>query len=131
MSAASKGSQFDVDVARRILMFRIWGLWDQADLTFFQQEIKEHIKRLGPGPWCVYADITEYPPQPDDIARGIQEMMGLAAHSGMIKAAHLIHASKSEIQVKRLAEQIQAPNFHFFRSAKEAIAWLMDKQAAA
>jgi len=54
-------------------------------------------------------------------------MMALAAKSGMTKAAHLVNKAMTELQVKRLAAEVNAPNFRFLKSEKDAMDWLANK----
>lgn len=131
MNASSKGSQFDVDGSRRIIKFKLWGLWEDQHLKAFQDGIKASVQKLGPGTFSVYVDITEYPPQRPEISKGNQEMMTLAMQNGMTKAAHLVNRTMTELQVKRLSDEVGAPNFRFFKSEKEAMDWLTEKNAAA
>ena len=127
MSAPKKGSEFSLDTTRRILKFKLWGLWDEEHLKTFQEGVKANLAQLGPGPFAVYVDIIEYPPQHPNISKGAQEMMALAVRTGMRKAAHLVNKNMTELQVKRLADEIGAQNFRFFRTEKEAMDWLLEK----
>jgi hypothetical protein len=131
MNAPSKGSHFDVDVAKRIIKFKLWGLWEDQHVKAFQDGIRASMQKLGPGPFCVYVDLTESPPQRPEVNKGCQEMMALAVQNGMTKAAHLVNRTMTELQVKRLSDEVGAPNFRFFQSGKEAMDWLMEKRAAA
>jgi len=124
MDAPSKGCEFRIDRERRLLTFRLWGLWDEQALSTFQEAFRENLETLGPGPFRVYVDLSEFPPQRSDIGKGAQEMMALATRSGMTKAAHLVGKAMTELQVKRLAAEVNAPEFRFFKTEKEALNWL-------
>lgn len=124
MDAPSKGCEFRVDREKRLLTFRLWGLWDEQALSTFQEAFRENLETLGPGPFRVYVDLSEFPPQRSDIGKGAQEMMALATRSGMTKAAHLVGKAMTELQVKRLAAEVNAPEFRFFKTEKEALNWL-------
>ena len=127
MSTPGKGSEFTLDSIKRILKFRLWGLWDSEHIKAFQEDLQANMAKLGPGPFVVYVDITEFPPQRPDIAKGAQEMMALAAKKGCLKNAHLVNKTMTELQVKRLSDEVGAPNFRFFRTEKEAMDWLLAK----
>jgi hypothetical protein len=127
MNAADKGSEFAVDASSRIIKFKLRGLWQEQQLKTFCDGLRESIAKLGAGPFCVYADIVDYPAQRPEIGKGAQQMMAYAASAGMVKAAHVVNAVMTEIQVKRLAKEVNAPNFRFFRTEKEAMEWLSEK----
>ena len=129
MDAPSKGFDFKVDSERRLLTFRLWGLWDEQTVRAFQDGFRENLETLGPGPFRVYVDVAEFPPQRTDVGRGAQEMMALATKSGMTKAAHLVGKAMTELQIKRLAAEVNAPEFRFFKTEKEALDWLMQSDS--
>jgi hypothetical protein len=52
------------------------GLWEELHVKTFQDGVKENVGKLGAGPFCVYVDITEYPPQRPDITKGAREWTG-------------------------------------------------------
>jgi hypothetical protein len=124
MDSPSKGCEFRVDREKRLLTFRLWGLWDEQTVSAFQDGFRENLETLGPGPFCVYVDVSEFPPQRADIGKGGQKMMALATKSGMTKAAHLVGKAMTELQIKRLAAEVNAPEFRFFKTEKEALDWL-------
>ena len=126
MSAAS-GSEISVDSIRRIVKFRLWGLWEPEHVREFCEGIRIAIGKLGRGPFCVFADISQYPAQRPEINKEIQESMTQAVKAGMVKAAHVVNGAMTEMQVKRLAKEVNAPNFRFFKTEKEASAWLAEK----
>ena len=124
MDAPSKGYEFGLDLDERLLTFRLWGLWDDQTIRTFQDRFRDHLEKLGPGPFRVYVDLSRFPPQRADIGKGAQEMMALATRSGMTKAAHLVGKAMTELQIKRLAAEVNAPEFRFFKTEKQARDWL-------
>ena len=124
MDAPSKGCEFRLDHDRRLLMFRLRGLWDEEAVSAFQTSFRDQLEQLGPGPFRVYVDLTDFPPQRADVGKGAQEMMVLATRLGMNKAAHLIGRTMTELQIKRLAAEVNAPEFRFFTREEEAFEWL-------
>jgi len=125
VDTSNKGSTFDVDLANRILKFRIWGLWEEEELKAWQQEFKVRLQTLGSGAFSVYVHMADFPPQRPDISKGLQEIMALALRAGMVRASHLVSRTMTELQIKRLSDEVGAPNFRFFKTEKEAIDWLL------
>ena len=124
---ANAGSEFWLDEERRLLRIKLWGMWKQADLEAFQRGFREQLKKLGRGPFCVYADISECPPQNPEIADGCQQMMVSARQAGMTRAANIVHHATTKLQIKRMSNEAHTSNFRFFNSEKEAMAWLLEE----
>lgn len=127
MNSSDKGSKFDLDFANRIFKFTLWGLWEEQHLKAWQQGFRENLQKFGEGEFYVYVDMSNFPPQRPEITKGMQEMMALAMKSGMTKASHLVSRTMTELQIKRLSDEVGAPNFRFFGSEEEAMNYLLPK----
>jgi serine/threonine-protein kinase len=51
--------------------------------------------------------------------------MEFAASHGMLRAANLVHSALSKMQIARLSKDMGLPEYSFFTSEEEAVAWLL------
>jgi hypothetical protein len=58
--------------------------------------------------WTVLGDLSNYPPQPDDISKGHEALMLHSATSGMAKGVLVVPKAVVAMQMKRIAGKARA-----------------------
>ncbi|WP_437304907.1 protein kinase domain-containing protein [Sorangium sp. So ce388] len=115
------------DAATGVLHVKVWGFWDvdegRAYLDDFRQKAST-LLHLGK-PWYVLADIADFPPQKPDVSPYVEQTMAYAVEHGMRKAANLVNSALSKMQISRLSAAMGLPEYSFFTSEADAIAWLL------
>lgn len=124
MDKAPKGHRVELDEERRICFLKVWGLWSEADGQAYAAHFAAVIE-----PWLgtrfdVVADISEFPPQREEVSVHIQETMRHAAANGLRRAANVVSSAMTKLQIQRLSEETGLPAFSFFTSVNDAVKWL-------
>ncbi|KYF77919.1 hypothetical protein BE11_51005, partial [Sorangium cellulosum] len=125
--ASQRRFQIRADLATGILHVKVWGFWDieeaKAYLDDFRQKASAllHLGR----PWYVLADIADFPPQKPDVSPYVGQTMAYAVEHDMRRAANLVHSALSKMQISRLSAAMGLPEYSFFTSEADAIAWLL------
>ncbi|WP_437925767.1 serine/threonine-protein kinase [Sorangium sp. So ce291] len=119
--------QVRADIATGILHVKVWGFWDvdegRAYLDDFRYKAST-LLHLGK-PWYVLADIADFPPQKPDVSPYVEQTMAYAVEHGMRRAANLVNSALSKMQISRLSAAMGLPEYSFFTSEADAIAWLL------
>ncbi|WP_438005508.1 serine/threonine-protein kinase [Sorangium sp. So ce321] len=115
------------DTATGVLHVKVWGFWDvdegRAYLDDFRQKAST-LLHLGK-PWYVLADIADFPPQKPDVSPYVEQTMAYAVEHGMRRAANLVNSALSKMQISRLSAAMGLPEYSFFTSEADALAWLL------
>lgn len=125
-----KGYYIEFDSQRRLLKLNLWGFWDQTLGEQFRQEFVEKIDAMSKDEqeWCILASLSNYPPQSDEVQKIISEAMVFAKNHGLKKIARVINKMTTQLQFKRLSQEIDFQSYAFFHSEKEAEAWLLENE---
>ncbi|WP_437754057.1 protein kinase domain-containing protein [Sorangium sp. So ce1389] len=119
--------QVRADTATGVLHVKVWGFWDvdegRAYLDDFRQKAST-LLHLGK-PWYVLADIADFPPQKPDVSPYVEQTMAYAVEHGMRRAANLVNSALSKMQISRLSAAMGLPEYSFFTSEADALAWLL------
>jgi serine/threonine-protein kinase len=110
---------------RRILRLKVWGFWDVPEAKDYLEEFLAKASRLVGGPWYVLADIADFTAQKPEVNPYLGKAMEFAASHGMRRAANLVNSALSKMQIARLSKDMGLPEFSFFTSEDEAVAWLL------
>lgn len=117
-----------VDEARRILRFKLKGFWHGGVMSRFEETFQSQINELAAlgGGFCVLVDLSEYPSQNQEVQAGHMRCMGYAIDHGMIRSAHLVDSALTDVQMRRMTQQVDPTRFAHFRTEEEALAWLLE-----
>ncbi|WP_437777433.1 serine/threonine-protein kinase [Sorangium sp. So ce1097] len=119
--------QIRADVMTGILHVKVWGFWDVEEAKAYLDEFRQKastLLHLG-RPWYVLADIADFPPQKPDVSPYVGQTMAYAVEHDMRRAANLVHSALSKMQISRLSASMGLPEYSFFTSEADAIAWLL------
>jgi hypothetical protein len=104
------------------LEFSMHGKWTAADLTLWVSTYTAAIRQGRPG-WTLLGDMSDYPPQADDISAGHEKMMALTMAQGASRVALVVPKAVLAMQMKRLQSNAGV-NMKNVGSRDEAIAYL-------
>lgn len=127
MEQPKNGYKIDLDRTRHILKFRLWGIWDVPLAQQFEREIKSKIlemEQLAPQGWHTLVDLSEFPPQFEEVQDATKAVMQFELDHGMQKGATVLAKTMTKLQISRLARQVGEDPGSFFQSEDEAIRWL-------
>lgn len=131
MAALKQGYTISIDVPNKVLKMRLWGLWDAATAQRFEQEAREKIQeisRQAPGGWDALVDLSDFPPQRDEVQEMTNRVMQLETTHGMKHAASIVKKAMTKLQIQRLAKQQGFDPGSFFQSEDEAVQWLLSQR---
>jgi hypothetical protein len=87
--------------AENRLEFTMRGKWTAQDMAQWVSTYSATIRQGRPG-WTLLGDLSEYPPQTDEISAGHEKMMALTMASGASKVALVVPKAVLAMQMKRL-----------------------------
>ena len=123
---------FDIvaDFYKNILFITVKGVWDLDIALKYRSEFKKTVEPLivSGEPWYVIADISEYPPQSEEVQSIHRELMDFAKNNGMIKAANIVTDKIYEEHVRQLSEDSGLVKFDFFKDVDEAEQWIVSEE---
>lgn len=130
MTHKEKGHQIECDLQHRILKLHLWGFWDKISGEQFRQEFIEKVNTMSKSgqKWYILANLSNYPPQSEEVQKIVSEAMAFAKDHGLKKAARVINKMTTQLQFKRLSQEIDFQPYAFFHSEEEARAWLLDNK---
>ncbi|GAK56779.1 protein kinase [Candidatus Vecturithrix granuli] len=130
MIQKEKGHQITYDSKHRILKLALWGFWDRSLGEQFRQDFIEEINKFwrGAREWHILADLSNYPPQSEEVQKIVRDAMLFAKAHGLKRAARVVDKMTTQLQFKRLSQEIDFQSYAFFHSEQEAQAWLLDKR---
>lgn len=120
-----KGFEVRVDEERSVCFLKVWGLWSAEDGASYLDHFRATVRPLVGKKWFVVADISEFPAQRDEVNASVQGTMAHAVETGMVRAANVVSSAMTRLQIKRLSEETGLPEFSFFTSEDDAVAWLL------
>lgn len=124
---------FDVsyDARTRILYLRMWGIWDEDIALKYRDVTAQAIRAIRPEPPSrVLADLSRYPTQKPNVQKVHAELMKLAVTHNMTRAANLVSATLTSMQIRRLSQESGLGEFSFFQDEAKALEWLVSDAAA-
>ena len=129
MAGKEKGYKLIFDETSKVLQIRLWGLWDEEFAENFEGEFKKKVQEAGATgkEWYILADITEFPPQFQQVQQFLAEAMRRAKTYGVKKAARIVDKTITKLQIARLSKEMDFPEHSFFRSEDEARQWLLSE----
>jgi serine/threonine-protein kinase len=115
------------DIYKNILFISVKGIWDNNIAKKYKKEFKKIVEPLvlSGEPWYVIADISEYPPQEEDVKAVHRELMDFAKNHGMLKAANIVDEKTYEEHIRKLSEESGLDKYGFFRTINDAEKWLI------
>ncbi|AUX47038.1 uncharacterized protein SOCE26_085500 [Sorangium cellulosum] len=118
--------QVRADTTTGVLHVKVWGFWDVDEGRAYLDDFRSKASTLlGLGkPWYVLADIADFPPQRPDVSPYVEQTMAFAAGNGMRRAANLVNSALSKMQISRLSAAMGLPEYSFFTTEADALAWL-------
>jgi hypothetical protein len=125
MSNPHKGYLVEISPKTNLAYLKVWGLWDEADGRIFFDYFKEKVARLIGKRRYVVADISEFPPQHEAVNVQIAKCMEHATKGGMVKSADIVSSAMTQLQMKRLSQEMRIPLFAFFKDRASAEAWVL------
>ena len=118
----------DLDLDQGCLRLQMTGFWSETQFDAFGPAFESHINQLAErtGGFLVLVDLRGFPAQTEASQQRMQRNMHYALDRGMIKAARLVASATTALQVRRLADAIDAASFRDFTDEQEALAWLFE-----
>ena len=133
MRGGTDQAGYDVtyDPRTRIMYLRMWGMWDE-DLAAKYRDVVMHTMRplRKDQPSFVLADLSRYPTQKPQVQKYHAELMGRSAAHGITRAANLVSATLTSMQIRRLSQESGVGEFSFFQDEAKAVEWLLSGAAA-
>jgi hypothetical protein len=114
------------DFAAGLLYYKLTTLWDRETYRQFHDAMVLEMSRfrnIGRS-FCLIGDLTEFPPQPQELNDMRAELVVVAKSMGMRKCAVVYANSITKMQLGRLSEQ----SYQFFTSEKDALAWVNEQE---
>lgn len=105
-----------------LVYYKLTKLWDRETYRAFHEAMVLEVSRfrnVGRS-FCLIGDLTEFPPQPQELNDMRAELVVVAKSMGMRKCAVVYSNSITKMQLGRISEQ----SYQFFPSQKEALAWI-------
>lgn len=128
---AQVGYAVSYDAVTRVLYLRMWGLWDEPMAISYRDAVLAAMRPLRPErPSYVLADLSRYPTQKPAVQKYHAELMGKSAAHGITRAANLVSATLTSMQIRRLSQESGVAEFSFFQDEKRAIDWLLSGEVA-
>jgi CRISPR/Cas system CSM-associated protein Csm4 (group 5 of RAMP superfamily) len=131
MAAPKPGYAISIDAPNKVLKMRLWGMWDTTTAQRFEQEAREKIQEIGrqtPDGWDTMVDLSDFPPQRDEVQEMTNRVMQLEKTHGMNRGASVTKKAMTKHQVQRLAKQQGFDPGSFFQSEDEAMRWLLSQR---
>jgi hypothetical protein len=122
---ANRRFSISVDPARRILRLKVWGFWTLDEGKAYAAEFEQKARPLIGRPWYVLADISDFPPQKNEVNELLAQPMKFARAQGMVRAANLVSSALPKMLIARISAETGLPEFSFFSAEAEALAWLL------
>jgi hypothetical protein len=108
------------DTAAKRIEFTMTGTWDADIMRRWDAEYRAAVARAPRGAWTVIGDMSDYPPQPDEIQKGHETLIAHSAANGMVKAVLVVPKAVVAMQMKRLVNNAQADMVTYAASVDEA-----------
>jgi hypothetical protein len=118
----SKPFELAWNQAENRLEFTMQGKWTAADMAQWVSTYSATIRQGRPG-WTLLGDMSDYPPQADDISAGHEKMMALTMAQGASRVALVVPKAVLAMQMKRLQSNAGV-NMKNVASRDEALAYL-------
>jgi hypothetical protein len=122
---SKKGYLVELNPKTHVVYLKVWGLWEEADGVAYYNYYKDKVSHLIGKRWYVVADISEFPAQNEAVNAQIGKTMELSAKGGMVKAADIVNSAMTQLQIKRLSQEMRIPEFAFFKDRQAAEAWVV------
>ena len=110
------------DFAAGLLYYKLTSLWDRETYRRYHDAMVLEMGRfrnVGRS-FCLIGDLTEFPPQPQELNEMRAELVTVARSMGMRKCAVVYSNPITKMQLGRLSEQ----SYAFFTSEKDALVWV-------
>jgi hypothetical protein len=108
--------------AENRLEFVMRGKWTAQDLQKWTTTYSATLRQGRPG-WTLLGDMSEYPPQSEEVSAGHEKMMALTMASGASRVALVVPKAVVAMQMKRLQGNAGV-NMKHVSSRDEALAYL-------
>jgi hypothetical protein len=119
------GYEVSPEPAARLLVLRLWGLWDMTIALAFRADVLRAYDALEGAPWVALSLSQQNPPQKPEVQAVHTEMMGTGVRRGLRRVAVIVSSALSQMQIRRLFEESGGnPNVQFFQDEAEGRAWL-------
>jgi len=121
-AASSPQFRITTDRARRLIRYKLTGLWDIETFARYERAMDAEIRSLQAMglSFDMIGDLTNFPTQPQFLNELRQEMIRKAKAKGLRKCAIIATSSLVKLQVGRLSDA----SYAFFSSENEAENWL-------
>jgi hypothetical protein len=120
------GFEVTVDVERRYLRLRAYGLWSVETAIAYQQAMYEGFRTLGPGAWRTLSDRRQSVSQSPEVQTIIMETMRRATDDGCTHTAFVLDSALTTLQIRRLGAEQGLLNVRVFDDEEKAMRWLLD-----
>ncbi len=125
------GYETKVDLDKLVVKVRCWGMWDAALAEAYRVDLLADFAQVKGRQWCVLADISQFPPQREEVQAVHGALMGQAVGMGMTKAASVVESSLSKMLISRIAKESGMPELAFHTTEASALSWLLEEKAGA
>lgn len=107
------------------LSFTLHGLWTSETAARWESAYRAAVLRAPRTAWTVVGDLSDYPPQNEQVQAVHEALMAFSAQKGMVRGALIVPKAVAALQMKRLANGASATEvIRFVSTTKEAEAAL-------
>lgn len=119
-----------LNLASRLLRFRLVGWWDAAKIAAYREELLRTLSRLPAldRTFDLVADLTGFVPQTPEIASMHGDIMAKGRGVGLRFAASVVTSPIVRLQMARVAA---SPDFGYFGTDPEALEWISARRGSA
>lgn len=112
------------------LVFALHGVFDDAGWAVWDAKMKAAVAKAPAGGWTLLGDLSDFPPQSDEIQEKAKALMAVGSAGGCRKSVLVVPKAVAAMQAKRLVrESAQEQDTEFFASRAEADACLAPVEA--
>lgn len=120
------------DTAANRLEFALVGLFDMTSFRAWDAAFRAAVDKAPRPGWVTLADMTRFPPQPEEVQKGAEGHMAYGFAHGCAKSVAVVPKTVIAMQAKRLAQGAGASSkMAFVATRQEALDWLAGKPVPA
>jgi hypothetical protein len=114
--------EISLDGSGPMIRYRMKGFWDADSYARFHEAILLEMRRFHSRgePFDLIGDLTEFPPQPQNLNDARERLAQEARAMGLRKCGVVTSSPLSKMQLSRLSNHY----YQFFTSEADALAWI-------
>ena len=114
--------EISVDGSGAMIRYRMKGFWDADSYARFHEAILLEMRKFHSRgePFDLIGDLTEFPPQPQNLNEARERLAQEARAMGLRKCGVVTSSPLAKMQLSRLSNHF----YQFFTSEADALAWI-------